>query len=198
MRRHAPAVAAVTLAVLLAGCNGSDPDPSTSTTTATSTPSATTTTSNGPTTSEAPSNLPSDLPSLARQHSREGAIQMAKYFMSAVDRAFVTNDTKVLSMLSTTGCFACQGSISSIETNRKNGVHQDSLALSIDGVLPSATKTEATNQSVDLLIRDRGASFLDKMGKVVHQNKPQKYTARVKLVWGSGNWNVTDLGQVRL
>lgn len=202
MRRQAMAVAVLGCALVAAGCTGSDPAPSnTTTSSSTTTPMPSTTTSpSSPTgTTTSADALPSDVPAVARQHSRAGAIAMARYFVSASDAAFRTNDSTAIAAISSTDCVGCQGIVTNVNTNKSKGYHQSGESMTVAGVLPRPVPTDTVNQQiVDLLIDSKGTNTVDQSGKVVDSTKAHKWTLRVLLSWKGGAWSVDSAGQVNL
>ncbi|WP_235432380.1 DUF6318 family protein [Nostocoides japonicum] len=135
---------------------------------------------------------------MARQHSREGAIQMAKYFVASTDKAYRTNDPSTIAAISSKSCAGCQGVIDDVAKNKRAGSHQDGQGMRVDAVLPRPTPTnELAQEVVELLIDSSTVDFVKSDGSHAFTSTGKKWTLRVFLAWVAGGWQIQAAGEVR-
>ncbi len=130
MGRTLTAIAGLVSCVVLSGCSSDSvaesPDPTpTPSTTAMSTPTSPTMSSTPP---EPPPPQPPRMPALAREKSPAGAKAFVRYYIEAVNYAWLTHSTELLKRLSTDRCMPCSDIAKGIDDiRRRNGETQGAL-----------------------------------------------------------------------
>lgn len=184
------AVAAATAAMLtLAGCNGGDEDPTaTPTPTGSSTSSASTSGSAGTTTSPSPS-VSISLPSAARANTEAGAIAFGKYFITELDRAYVSTDSAPIEAMSAPSCGGCKAVVAAIKGLHGDRVHQARPAVTIAG---GKFVPIQNTKAVDVFASYRSVPRIDSRGVEVTPGKAEKVAYRLTVAWQSQGWKVIE------
>lgn len=186
------AVAAATAATLaLAGCSGGDEEPTatpTATTSSTTSPSPSGSTSPSATSSPSPS-VSISLPSAARANTEAGAIALGKFFITELDRAYVTTDSSTIEAVSTSTCGGCKAVVTAIKGLRGDGVHQVRPAVSIAGA--EFVPIQGA-QAVDVFASYTAVPRIDSKGAQVTPGKSEKVAYRLTVAWIGDSWNVVE------
>jgi hypothetical protein len=185
---------AVVGALALAGCNGVGDDP----TTTTSSSSSTTTSSASSTTTASPSATtsatidPAKLPPEATEHTPDGAVRFARYFLERYSEAAYEGDPTLMDGLSSKNCSGCAAlrKVVSDRAAKEKRTDIDSMEIGLSQVAPGSTTNAVI---VGLLVTDREKKVIDKDGKVVQTVKGAKFNTEATVVWAGNSWTVDAL-----
>lgn len=176
----------------VAGCTGSDPAP----TSTSSVPSSTTTTPPPPTTTSSPrpTTDATELPAAAMAHTPAGAEAFVHYFNDQVSRAWMTPDVTILESLCLTTSKACSGFQDTASLLAKQHQHFDRVPLLLKSV---AADTSVTGPGGSTRIVAHGtqnaARVLGANGSVV-DTVPKKAADYVYYtIWVTGTWKLQEI-----
>jgi hypothetical protein len=155
-------------------------------------PSLTATTSATPTL--AASKLQAPVPgNEAAELTRQGAVNFARYFLEAIDYAYLTGDTSLIAHGSTPTCRPCTVARENIERTYASGGSYVGQETSIDAV-ESPTIDPVDRAEAFVLYTAPRLDRLDADGRTVG-GIPAAYAlrSRVDLIWNGESWQVANL-----
>jgi uncharacterized protein DUF6318 len=142
-----------------------------------------------------PGERPPVMPAAARQHTQEGALAFAGYFVRALDWSIATTDPKLLITISDAACLACGSYVEEIRDLRVHGgyIRGGRISLSAAEINESVSKT-----GVEYIITINTVQQPDSiMGKSQSPLSQETSTERLKsnllLAWRRGSWVVSGL-----
>jgi hypothetical protein len=194
------------IAGLLAACSGggADPDPTPAPTPSTrpssvapsstpATPSRTGPLTTGP--NVRPGEKPPVFPELAKQHTANGALAFASYFVRAFNWGYETNDPYLVRKISEARCKACASYVKGLESlTSSGGVLREGLLTPRSASIFHGTLKIHADFAIDLA--------LDEAPVVIEKPSARPSTATVLtkndhslllVTWVSGSWKVTEL-----
>jgi hypothetical protein len=202
-------VGAVLAAGLISGCSGSaEPAPSGSPGGASpsvvhsGSPSASPSgsVSGSPSVSPSPSSsapsAPVSIPAAARANTQEGAVEFAKFFLTAGSRAETNWDNSVVRSLSDARCTTCEQQMASIDERRAKGERTKDTRFQ-----PVSTQVGpgpvVGSYSVDVLAKFKATDVLDSSGRVLRSLPEETQGFRVYVQRGTQGWTVTQVAELR-
>lgn len=184
----------------LASCS-KDPTPSSPTTPPTTTISTNTasTSANPPgpsTTTPTPTGPYDPIPEAARQHTNDGAVAFATFWVEQVDHAFQAPNPGAISRLCTPEAQLCQTIEDSNQNLSATGHHSTSSVWSIERHSVRAPAVANATQ-VQLTLHHKPYQIADSTGKVVKTYGEKYSDILFTLTWISGGWMVTQLSGMK-
>jgi hypothetical protein len=139
------------------------------------------------------------MPAAAKQHTQEGALAFAGYFIKALDWAIATMDTALLKDVSAPTCQTCSGEISAIADLKDAGGHVHGGRYSI---LSARVSLDHLSVKADYAIRlqlvqDALSRVYVSSAPTVESPTPIPYTSFVFVSWLSGGWVIVEQGGLR-
>lgn len=132
------------------------------------------------------------MPSVAKEHTDQGATAFAKYYWNVGGEAVETSDTTTLRSLFSDECAVCATLARSIDGYKAKDQHADRNPTTVDSAEIAPTTDGKSDEAVRLEVTDAEHYFVDANGKKVGRVEKEKYTAIVYLNWEAGTWTVVD------
>jgi hypothetical protein len=142
-----------------------------------------------------PGERPPAMPAAAKQHTQEGALAFAGYFIRALDWSIATTDPKLLIPVSDPACVACGSYVEEIRDLRIHGsyIRGGRMSLSAAEINQSVSKagveyiiTISTVQQPDSII---GKS----QSPLSQETSTERLKSNLLLVWRRGSWVASGL-----
>ena len=142
-----------------------------------------------------PGERPPIMPSAAKQHTQEGALAFAGYFIRALDWSIATTDPRPLVPISDPTCVACSNYVKEIREVRAQGgyIRGGRISLSAAEINQSVSKTGVeyiitinTVQQPDSIIgRSRSPSS--------QETSTERLKSNLLLAWRRGSWTASGV-----
>ncbi|MFN2518708.1 MAG: DUF6318 family protein [Jatrophihabitantaceae bacterium] len=142
-----------------------------------------------------PGETPPVLRAAAKQHTPAGAVLFADYFVRALDWSFATNDSYLLTQISSPTCPACNRYIGALDGLRAGEYLKGSRITTISYRLVTGSFKVKSDVVVEFVLDDQAAV-------IVHPPSPPTTVAPaakrdrslVFVSWMSGAWKIVEEG----
>lgn len=185
--------------VLLAGCGGESgsvqPPAASTSASATPAPSPTGPLTTGP--GVLPGEKPPVMPPEAREHTPEGALAFASYFMKALDWSAATNDTYLVQQISDQSCSACQRDIAAAKALLMEGARElGGRTRTLEAKIVQGTFTIQSDQVVEVVTQDEPV-VIARPGAAPSTAVPAlaRDTSLVFVTWMRDGWRIVGQGK---
>jgi uncharacterized protein DUF6318 len=193
-------VAVVTLVAAACGGGAAEP-PSTSSLASGPTSSATATPSVSPTSPATsgpnvrPGERPPAMPAAAKQHTQEGALAFAGYFIRALDWSIATTDPKLLIPVSDPACVACGSYVKEIRDLHVHGgyIRGGRISLSAAEINQSVSKTGVEYVIAINTVQQPDSIIGKSQSPLSQETSTERLKSNLLLVWRRGSWVASGL-----
>ena len=189
-------LAVVTLVAAACGAGAAEP-PSTSSLASVPVSSATATPAVSPTSpaTSGPNVRPPAMPAAAKQHTQEGALAFAGYFIRALDWSIATTNPKLLIPISDPACLACGSYVEEIRDLRVHGgyVRGGRISLSAAEINQSVSKTGVEYVITISTVQQPDSIIGKSKSPLSQETSTQRLKSNLLLVWRQGSWVVSGL-----
>jgi hypothetical protein len=201
MRRSAVTLA-VAAVLVTAGCTAAVGKPATtsappSATSGTARPSPSAA-SSGPVTSGPnvrPGEKPPVFPAEAGQHTSEGALMFAGYFVKALDWSLATTDPALLKPISAPTCRSCNAVISGLAKQREKGTYQVGARLTVNSArLVTGQFTLRSDYAVEFNLTEGSTKLVRPSASPSPVSPAKDFTSIVLVSWKANRWLVIERG----
>ena len=189
-------LAVVTL--VAAACGGSAAEP-TSTSSLASVPfsSATATPAVSPTSGPnvRPGERPPAMPAAAKQHTQEGALAFAGFFIRALDWSIATTDPSILVPISSPSCAACSSYISRLDSLRRaHGYLQGGRLKLISEKIATGSFSIRSDYVIVTRTYQEAVLVISPRVKPSHISDATQDESRVYVGWAHSGWIAVEQG----
>ena len=193
-------LAVVTLVAAACGGSAAEP-PSTSSLASVPVSSATATPAVSPTSPATsgpnvrPGERPPAMPAAAKQHTQEGALAFAGYFIRALDWSIATTDPKLLIPISDPACLACGSYVEEIRDLRVHGgyIRGGRISLSAAEINHSVSKTGVEYVITISTVQQPDSIIGKSKSPLSQETSTERLKSNLLLVWRQGSWVVSGL-----
>jgi hypothetical protein len=139
-----------------------------------------------------PGERPPVMPLEATQHTQDGAVAFAKFFIQTIDWAYATTSTTYMRHYFQPGCVTCKSIQAGIDDAAAKHRHFQGDRITVTGVR-SVRPDRAHSGEVSLLLAFDVTSFqvLDASGQFVDGAPALQLKNRLWLAWLTDGWTVT-------
>jgi Family of unknown function (DUF6318) len=193
-------LAVVTLVAAACGGSAADP-PSTSSLASVPVSSATAAPAVSPTSPATsgpnvrPGERPPAMPAAAKQHTQEGALAFAGYFIRALDWSIATTDPKLLIPISDPACLACGSYVGEIRDLRVHGgyVRGGRISLSAAEINQSVSRTGVEYVITINTVQQPDSIIGKSQSPLSRETSTERLKSNLLLVWRRGSWIASGL-----
>jgi hypothetical protein len=181
-----------------AACGGSAAEPpSTSSLASVPVSSATATPAVSPTSGPKvrPGERPPAMPAAAKQHTQEGALAFAGYFIRALDWSIATTDPSILVPISSPSCAACSSYISRLDSLRRaHGYLQGGRLKLISEKIATGSFSIRSDYVIVTRTYQEAVLVISPRVKPSHISDATQDESRVYVGWAHSGWIAVEQG----
>ena len=189
-------LAVVTLVAAACGGSAAEP-PSTSSLASVPVSSATATPAVSPTSGPKvrPGERPPAMPAAAKQHTQEGALAFAGYFIRALDWSIATTDPSLLVPISSPSCAACSSYISRLNSLRRaHGYLQGGRLKLISEKIATGSFSIRSDYVIVTRTYQEAVLVISPRVKPSHISDATQDESRVYVGWAHSGWIAVEQG----
>jgi len=193
-------LAVVTLVAAACGGSAAEP-PSTSSLASVPVSSATATPAVSPTSPATsgpnvrPGERPPAMPAAAKQHTQEGALAFAGFFIRALDWSIATTDPSILVPISSPSCAACSSYISRLNSLRRaRGYLQGGRLKLISEKIATGSSSIRSDYVIVTRTYQEAVLLISPRVKPSHISDAIQDESRVYVVWARNGWIAVEQG----
>lgn len=135
------------------------------------------------------------MPPLAKQHTPQGAIAFAGYYVHALDWSFATTDSYLLHGLSTSECTICTSHITAIERAAQANEHiQGGRAVLLEAGIVAGSSNVNSEEMVRVKARQDSGRVLKANGEAADKISGGTDSTIYYLRWSNGGWKIVAIG----
>ena len=142
-----------------------------------------------------PGERPPTMPATAKEHTQEGALAFAGYFIRALDWSFATTNPALLVPVSSPSCVACNSYISRLNTLRRaHGFLQGGRLKLISERVATGSFSIRSDYVIITRTSQEAVSLISLSAKPSHISDATEDESRLYIAWAPSGWTAVEQG----